>query len=64
MAEWFAMGGKGGYVWAAYGVTLVVLLLNWWWSCVQLNDVRLKTKRLAKPQTSTRDAVTTHSEET
>lgn len=26
--EWFAMGGHGPYVWAAYAITIVVLVLN------------------------------------
>ncbi len=25
MAEWFSMGGYGGYVWSAYGISFVVL---------------------------------------
>lgn len=28
VAEFFAMGGHGLYVWLAYGATLVLLLLN------------------------------------
>jgi heme exporter protein D len=28
MAEFFNMGGYGGYVWSAFGITTVVLLLN------------------------------------
>lgn len=27
-SEFFAMGGYGLYVWSAYGVTVVVLVLN------------------------------------
>ena len=27
-SEWFAMGGYGGYVWASYGLTLVIIVYN------------------------------------
>lgn len=30
MMEFLAMGGHGGYVWSAYGITLIVLTLNGW----------------------------------
>lgn len=30
MNEFFAMGGHGGYVWSAYGITLLVLVINGW----------------------------------
>ena len=30
MSEFFAMGGHGGYVWSAYGITLLILTLNGW----------------------------------
>ena len=30
MNEFFEMGGHGGYVWSAYGITLVILTLNAW----------------------------------
>jgi heme exporter protein D len=30
--EFFAMGGYGAYVWAAYGITLLALLLLFLWS--------------------------------
>ena len=28
--EFIAMGGHGGYVWSAYGITLAVLAINGW----------------------------------
>ena len=28
MSEFFQMGGYGAYVWSAYGLSLVVLVLN------------------------------------
>ena len=30
MSDWLSMGGDGAYVWSAYGITLVVLILNVW----------------------------------
>jgi heme exporter protein D len=30
MTEFFAMGGYAPYVWSAYGITLLVILLNIW----------------------------------
>ena len=30
MSEFLAMNGYGAYVWSAYGITLVVLVLNVW----------------------------------
>ena len=30
MSEFLAMGGHGGYVWSAYGITLLILGLNAW----------------------------------
>ena len=29
LAEFLRMGGYAGYVWSAYGLTALVLLLNW-----------------------------------
>ena len=30
MSEFFAMGGYAPFVWSAYGITLVVMVLNAW----------------------------------
>lgn len=30
LREFLEMGGYAGYVWSAYGLTTVVLTLNWW----------------------------------
>jgi heme exporter protein D len=38
MSDFFAMDGDGPYVWAAYGITLVVLIWNIW-------AARLRLKR-------------------
>lgn len=50
--EFLAMGGYGFYVWTAYGITLVVLLLNIiipWFQCRQfLHKLSLKQKRTHK----------------
>ncbi len=35
--SWFAMGGYGGYVWSAYAIAGVVLLLN---VCLPLRSLR------------------------
>jgi len=32
MTEFLRMGGQGGYVWSAYGLTLAVLVFNVWWA--------------------------------
>ena len=48
MVEWLSMGGRGAYVWSAYGITALVLIFNWLWLRHQLNDAKLKSKRLAK----------------
>lgn len=38
MNEFLSMGGNGPFVWAAYGITLVVLVWNIW-------SARLRLKR-------------------
>jgi len=48
MAEWLSMGGRGAYVWSAYGITALVLIVNWVWLRHQLNAAKLKSKQLAK----------------
>jgi heme exporter protein CcmD len=30
MSEFFLMNGDGAYVWSAYGLTLIVVILNAW----------------------------------
>jgi heme exporter protein CcmD len=32
MSTFFDMGGYGAFVWSAYGITLLVLILNIWWA--------------------------------
>jgi len=47
MAEWLSMGGRGAYVWSAYGITALVLIVNWWLLRHQLNTAKRKSKQLA-----------------
>jgi heme exporter protein CcmD len=30
LQDFLNMGGYAGYVWSAYGLTALVLVLNWW----------------------------------
>ncbi len=46
MAEFFAMGGYAFYVWSAYGLTVLVLLLN-----VVIPGWRLRRQRRGKGRT-------------
>jgi len=46
MAEWLSMGGRGAYVWSAYGITVLVLIVNWLWLRHQSNAAKLKSKQL------------------
>ncbi|MEP7043789.1 MAG: heme exporter protein CcmD [Dokdonella sp.] len=56
MAEFFAMGGYGGYVWPAYAVFFIVLAIDALAPHAQrrrvLNDIRGRLQR-RKPNTST-----------
>ena len=46
MSEFFAMGGYGGYVWSCYGLTLVVLAGNLWFSRRELKaQIQRATRR-------------------
>jgi len=51
-AEFLAMGGYGFYVWTAYGISFVVLLLNILIPMIQkkqfLRELALKQKRAKK----------------
>jgi len=51
-AEFLAMGGYGFYVWTAYGISFVVLLLNVLIPMIQkkqfLRELALKQKRAKK----------------
>jgi heme exporter protein D len=43
--EFFAMGGYGLYVWGAYGVTLVALLLEPWLAAARHRRARAGQER-------------------
>ncbi len=47
--EFFAMGGYGFYVWMSYGISLAVLLINFFLPVIQrkqlLRQLQLKQKR-------------------
>ncbi len=45
MSEFFNMGGYAMYVWPSYGLTLIVLLLNWWLPYYQHKQNLRKLKR-------------------
>jgi heme exporter protein D len=51
MAEYFAMGGYGAYVWTAYAVFFVVLALDavapWWQRRRVLRELRSRMQRQA-----------------
>ena len=33
MNEFLTMGGHGGYVWSAYGITALILIISGWAAC-------------------------------
>lgn len=45
MSEFFAMGGYAAYVWSAYGITAIVLVLN---AVVPLRAERAALEKLAR----------------
>ena len=57
MAEFFHMGGYAFYVWTAYGVTLLVMLINFFWPLRQrrrllakLRQAEIRRQQLARRQ--------------
>lgn len=46
MSDFFTMGGYAGYVWSAYAITLVVIVLNVW-SARRLTAQKLEQARRA-----------------
>lgn len=50
MADIISMGGHGPYVWAAYGIAFVVLMLNVIWPLV---SVRRNLAALRQSETAT-----------
>jgi heme exporter protein CcmD len=45
MIEFFNMGGYAGYVWPAYGLTLIVVVLNIVWARRLLTRSREEARR-------------------
>lgn len=45
LSEFFNMGGYAVFVWSSYGLTLVVLVLNWWLPYRQHKQNLKKLKR-------------------
>lgn len=54
MSEFLAMGGYGTFVWASYGVTVIVIVGNFIWSIQRRKAV---LRRLQQPAVEERDAV-------
>ena len=47
MSEFFLMYGHGAYVWSAYGITLVVLILNAWLARAKHRSALQRARELA-----------------
>ncbi len=45
VSEFFNMGGYAVFVWSSFGLTFVVLLLNWWLPFRQHKQYLAKLKR-------------------
>ncbi len=58
MSEFFSMGGYAMYVWPSYGLTLIVLLLNWWLPYHQHKQNLRKLKRQYRQDKKTDDSST------
>ncbi|MBN1378669.1 MAG: heme exporter protein CcmD [Gammaproteobacteria bacterium] len=58
MNEYFSMGGYAFYVWTSYGMTLLVLLLIFFWPVVQRRKLttHLKRNQLRQAQLARRQA--------
>lgn len=50
MHEFFTMGGYGGYVWSAFGLTAVVLAGNWWFARAALERARRHARRAVEDE--------------
>lgn len=47
-AQWAQMGGYAEYVWAAVGLTLVVMFGHLWWANRRLKDTLAAARALAE----------------
>jgi heme exporter protein D len=54
MSEFFAMGGYAPYVWTAYGITLVVVVLNVWSARRRHAQALLSVRRMTESEKSER----------
>jgi heme exporter protein D len=50
MAEFFAMGGYGAYIWPAYGISLVVLAAAAIWTLAAQRRVQRRLSQLEGPR--------------
>jgi heme exporter protein D len=58
LSEFFNMGGYAVYVWSSYGLTLVVLVLNWLIPYQQHKQNIKKLKRQFRQETKQNDSST------
>ena len=54
MTEFLSMGGYAPYVWTAYGITLVVIVLNVWSARRRHLQALSRVRRMTAPETSDR----------
>jgi heme exporter protein D len=45
LQEFLRMGGYAAYVWSAYGLTALVLVLNWWSARRREADEQMSARR-------------------
>ncbi len=50
MSEFLDMGGYARYVWTAYGITLVVIVLNAWLARRRHAQALIKVKRMDRSE--------------
>lgn len=50
MSEFFEMGGYAAYVWSAYAITLIVILLNVWTARRARAHKLEEVRRVAQPE--------------
>ena len=58
MSEFLNMGGYAMFVWPSYGLTLIVLLLNWWLPYQQHKQNLKKLKRQYRQESKRDDSST------
>jgi heme exporter protein CcmD len=50
MSEILSMGGQGAYVWPAYGITLVVIVINVWAARRKLANALADARRSSRTE--------------